>query len=59
MVSVWPTVDTGAEDRTEMEDKGYLVQNDRGLSIHMNWMGGSQILGSLYERGQRVCLAAV
>lgn len=39
MVSVWPTVDTGAEDRTEMEDKGYLVQNDRGLSIHMNWMG--------------------
>lgn len=39
MVSVWPTVDTGAEDRAEMEDKGYLVQNDRGLSIHMNWMG--------------------
>lgn len=39
MVSVWPTVDAGASGKKEMEDKGYLVRNDRGLQIHMNWMG--------------------
>lgn len=39
MVSVWPTVDGKAEDYKEMEDKGYLVKNDRGLQIHMNFMG--------------------
>lgn len=39
MVSVWPTVDAEAADRAEMEEQGYLVKNDRGLSIHMNWMG--------------------
>ena len=39
MVSVWPTVDAGASGKKEMEDKGHLVRNDRGLQIHMNWMG--------------------
>lgn len=39
MVSVWPTVDAAAEDRKQMQEKGYLVKNDRGLQIHMNWMG--------------------
>ena len=39
MVSVWPTVDTRSRNYREMADQGYLVGVDRGLSIHMNWMG--------------------
>ena len=39
MVSVWPTVDTRSSNYREMADKGYLVKVDRGLNIHMNWMG--------------------
>jgi len=39
MVSIWPTVDSRSQNYREMAEKGYLVQVDRGLSVHMNWMG--------------------
>ncbi len=39
MVSVWPTVDVESENRAAMEQQGYLVRTDRGMGIHMNWMG--------------------
>ncbi len=39
MVSVWPTVDSRSTNYREMAEKGFLVQVDRGLLIHMNWMG--------------------
>lgn len=39
MVSVWPTVDTRSRNFREMDEKGFLVQVDRGVSVHMNWMG--------------------
>ncbi len=39
MVSVWPTVDTRSKNYREMDGKGYLVQVDRGVPVHMNWMG--------------------
>ena len=39
MVSIWPTLDTRGEHYREMAEKGYLVTVDRGLAIHMNWMG--------------------
>ena len=39
MVSIWPTLDTRGEHYQEMAEKGYLVTVDRGLAIHMNWMG--------------------
>jgi alpha-D-xyloside xylohydrolase len=39
MVSIWPTVDARSENRAEMEDRGLLIQVDRGLRINMNWMG--------------------
>ena len=39
MVSVWPTVDSGSPNKKEMEENGFLVKNDLGLQIHMNWMG--------------------
>jgi len=41
MVSIWPTVDSRSENYKEMAEKGYLVTVDRGLPIHMNWMGES------------------
>ena len=39
MVSIWPTVDVRSENFREMKERGYLVSVDRGLRIHMNWMG--------------------
>ncbi len=39
MVSVWPTVDSSSENFKAMNDRGYLVTCDRGVPIHMNWMG--------------------
>lgn len=39
MVSIWPTVDSRSSNHHAMAEKGYLVTTDRGLSIHMNWMG--------------------
>jgi alpha-D-xyloside xylohydrolase len=39
MVSIWPTVDTRSENHRAMSERGYLVGVDRGLNIHMNWMG--------------------
>jgi len=39
MVSIWPTIDSRSENRSEMEEKGYLIGVDRGLRINMNWMG--------------------
>ncbi len=39
MVSVWPTVDSSSENFPAMNERGYLVTCDRGVPIHMNWMG--------------------
>lgn len=39
MVSVWPTIDTRSENYPAMAKEGYLVSTDRGMNIHMNWMG--------------------
>jgi alpha-D-xyloside xylohydrolase len=39
MVSIWPTVDTRSENFRSMHEQGFLVGIDRGLRIHMNWMG--------------------
>lgn len=41
VVSVWPTVDERSENYGEMNDCGYLVTPDRGLSYHMSWMGNT------------------
>ena len=39
VVSVWPTIDEKSENFPEMSQKGYLVNADRGMGFHMNWMG--------------------
>ena len=33
MVSIWPTVEEGSENYTEMLEKGYLIRTDRGNRI--------------------------
>lgn len=39
VVSVWPTIDEKSENFGEMAERGYLVNSDRGMGFHMNWMG--------------------
>ena len=39
MVSVWPTVDTRSENYNEMLEKGYLVRNERGARMQMQFCG--------------------
>lgn len=41
VVSVWPTVDERSENFGEMNDRGYLVTNDRGVATHSSWMGNT------------------
>lgn len=36
MVSVWPTVEWSSENYREMEEKGYLIRNDRGVRIALS-----------------------
>ncbi|ARN89556.1 glycoside hydrolase family 31 protein [Levilactobacillus brevis] len=41
MVSVWPTVDEESAHYKDMQDKGYLVQTERGVPITMNFLGNN------------------
>lgn len=41
MVSVWPTVDEESSHYKEMQEKGYLVQTERGVPITMNFLGNN------------------
>ena len=41
MVSVWPTVDETSSHYKEMEEKGYLIQTERGVPITMNFLGNN------------------
>lgn len=41
MVSVWPTVDETSSHYKEMNEKGYLVQIERGVPITMNFLGNN------------------
>ena len=41
MVSIWPTVDHDSENFGEMQRKGFLVRNDRGIDTHMEFLGNS------------------
>jgi alpha-D-xyloside xylohydrolase len=36
MVSIWPTVEASSENYGEMEEKGYLIQIDRGVRIALS-----------------------
>lgn len=41
MVSVWPTIDETSSHYKEMQEKGYLVQTERGVPITMNFLGNN------------------
>lgn len=44
MVSVWPTVDETSSHYKEMQEKGYLVQTERGVPITMNFLGNNSFV---------------
>lgn len=41
MVSVWPTVDETSSHYSDMKEKGYLIQTERGVPITMNFLGNN------------------
>lgn len=41
MVSVWPTIDQTSSHYKEMQEKGYLVQTERGIPITMDFLGNN------------------
>lgn len=43
MVSVWPTVDYRSENYKEMKARGFLLRNDRGFPITLNYMGNTVV----------------
>jgi alpha-D-xyloside xylohydrolase len=38
MVSIWPTVNTNAEDFARMQQEGWLIQAERGLPVFKNFI---------------------
>jgi len=48
MVSIWPTVNLNSENYAAMEERGYLLHNERGLPVQMNFVDS-------YPEG-RVCV---
>lgn len=53
VVSVWPTIDERSESFGEMNDKGYLVNADRGNSNHMTWMGNTVFYDATHPGAQK------
>lgn len=53
VVSVWPTIDERSENFGEMNDKGYLVRADRGMSHHMAWMGNTTFYDATHPGAQK------
>ncbi|MGN0298974.1 MAG: TIM-barrel domain-containing protein [Lachnospiraceae bacterium] len=53
VVSVWPTVDEKSIHFAEMNDKGYLVQADRGNPNHMTWMGNTIFYDATHPGAQK------
>ncbi len=52
MVSVWPSVNPAAETYREMEERGYLVSNEAGIPVHLDfWDKGEdgQVLVRYYD----------
>ena len=53
VVSVWPTIDERSENYSEMQQKGYLVNADRGMSYHMSWMGNTVFYDATHPGAQK------
>lgn len=52
MVSIWPTVDQRSENFKEMEEKGFLIQSDRGHRIAMTFHGNTVHFDSTNPRAR-------
>ncbi|MGN0141825.1 MAG: TIM-barrel domain-containing protein [Roseburia sp.] len=53
VVSVWPTIDERSENFGKMNDMGYLVNADRGMSQHMTWMGNTVFYDATHPGAQK------
>lgn len=53
MVSVWPTIDHRSENFQEMNDKGLLVQVERGVPITMDFLGNNTFFDSTNPEAQK------
>lgn len=48
MVSVWPTVDIRSENYVEMNQKGYLVNSNKGLNINFDFLGNTRFIDATH-----------
>lgn len=53
MVSVWPTVDRTSSHYKEMQEKGYLVQVERGVPITMDFLGNNGFIDFTNPNAQK------
>ncbi|WP_110929927.1 glycoside hydrolase family 31 protein [Paenibacillus bouchesdurhonensis] len=53
MVSVWPTVQQDSDNYEEMLEKGYLIQSDRGVRTHFNFVGPNAVFDATNPQGRQ------
>ncbi len=53
MVSIWPTVDTRSKYYKEMKAKGYLLNTERGVRVHMMFRGNETFVDFTNPNAQR------
>ena len=53
MVSVWPTIDKESENFKAMSSRGLLVGVDRGMGMHMDWMGSTVFFDATHPEARQ------
>ncbi|KQN27015.1 family 31 glucosidase [Sphingomonas sp. Leaf34] len=48
MVSVWPTVDPRSDNYATMAERGYLVNANRGINIHQDFLGNTRFIDATH-----------
>lgn len=53
MVSIWPTVDNRTENFRIMQERGLLVQTNRGIGIDFDYLGKTKFFDATHPEAQR------